>query len=185
MSKKNNQPITISTHNHENLHFAVGLNENGKIVRITLPQKSSDKAIGEITNHHPKFKLSDEHCETASKICDVYHGKDVDFDLEQLELNIGESTITTIFERDVILEVAKIPSGNVKTYKDIAESINSTAYRAVGTAIGKNPFPILVPCHRVIRSNGEVGGFRGGTSMKIEILENEGIKINKSKVVNL
>jgi methylated-DNA-[protein]-cysteine S-methyltransferase len=185
MSKKNNQTITISTHNHENLHFAVGLNENGKIVRITLPQKSSDKAIAEITHHHPKFKLSDEHCETANDICDIYHGKDVDFDLEQLELNIGESTITTIFERDVILEVAKIPCGNVKTYKDIAESINSTAYRAVGTAIGKNPFPILVPCHRVIRSNGEVGGFRGGTSMKIEILENEGIKINKSKVVNL
>ena len=89
----------------------------------------------------------------------------------------------TIFERDVILEVAKIPYGNVKTYKDIAESINSSAYRAVGTAIGKNPFPILVPCHRVIRSDGKVGGFRGGTSMKIEILENEGIKINKSKVL--
>ncbi len=84
-------------------------------------------------------------------ICDIYHGKDVDLDLEILEFNIGESTINSIFERDVIIEVAKIPRGSVKTYKEIAESINSSAYRAVGTAIGKNPFPILVPCHRVIR----------------------------------
>ena len=184
MSKKNDQTIIISTHNHENLHYAVGFNEKGKIIRIALPQKSSDKAISEITNFHPKFRLSKEHNETAKMICDIYHGKDMDLDLEILEFNIDESTINTIFERDVIIEVAKIPRGSVKTYKEIAESINSSAYRAVGTAIGKNPFPILVPCHRVIRSDGEVGDFRGGTSMKIEILENEGIKIDKSKVVD-
>jgi methylated-DNA-[protein]-cysteine S-methyltransferase len=183
MSKKHNQTITISTHNQENRYYAVGFNENGKIIRIALPQKSSDKAISEITNFHPKFRLSKEHSETARMICDIYNGKDVKLDLELLELNIGESTINTIFERDVILEVAKIPRGSFKTYKEIAESINSSAYRAVGTAIGKNPFPILVPCHRVIRSDGKVGDFRGGASMKIEILENEGIKIDKSNVI--
>ncbi|MGB8233684.1 MAG: MGMT family protein, partial [Methanobacterium sp.] len=56
--------------------------------------------------------------------------------------------------------------------------INCHAYRAVGTAIGKNPFPIVIPCHRVIRSDGKIGGFRGGTQMKVEILKNEGIKID-------
>jgi methylated-DNA-[protein]-cysteine S-methyltransferase len=79
----------------------------------------------------------------------------------------------------VIIEVAKIPYGTVKTYKEIAKSINSRAYRAVGTAIGKNPFPIVIPCHRVIRSDGKIGGFRGGTQMKVEILKKEGIKIEE------
>ncbi len=58
MSKKNDQTIIISTHNQENLYYAVGFNEKGKIIRIALPQKSSDKAISEITNFHPKFRLS-------------------------------------------------------------------------------------------------------------------------------
>ena len=93
MSKKNNQTITISTTTMKISHYAVGFNENGKIVRITLPQKSSDKAIAEITSHYPTFKLSNEYLETARKICDIYQGKEVDFDIEQLELNIGESTI--------------------------------------------------------------------------------------------
>jgi methylated-DNA-[protein]-cysteine S-methyltransferase len=184
MCEKNNTPIIISTHNDKNLHYAVGFNKNGKIVRISLPQKSANKAISEISNHHPKFRLSNKHNETARKICKIYHGKDEDKNLELLELDFYESTIQTTFERDVILEVSKIPYGKVKTYKEIAKSLNSTAYRAVGTAIGKNPFPILVPCHRVIRSDGKVGDFRGGSSMKIEILENEGIKIDKSKVVD-
>ena len=79
----------------------------------------------------------------------------------------------------MIIKVAKIPYGTVKTYKEIAKSINSRAYRAVGTAIGNNPFPIVIPCHRVIRSDGKIGGFRGGTSMKVEILKKEGIKIEE------
>ena len=85
---------------------------------------------------------------------------------------------------DVILEVAKIPYGNVSTYKEIAKLLDSHAYRAVGTAIGKNPFPILIPCHRVIRSDGKIGDFRGGTPMKVEILKNEGIKIDDLKLLD-
>ena len=187
MKKKNTCTIIISTHNHENLYYSVGFSENGKIVRIALPQKSEEEAISEISMHHPKFLVSDEYSETARTLCEMYHGKDVQFDIRLLELNIDESsseisTIKTPFERDVIVEVSKIPHGSVKTYKEIARSINSQAYRAVGTAISKNPFPILVPCHRVVRSDGKVGGFRGGTKMKVEILENEGIKIEALKL---
>ena len=176
----------ISTHNHENLYYAVGFSESGKIVRIALPQKSLNKAISEISLLYPKFCLSDEYSETARMLCEMYHGKDIHFDLDILELDIDESSCTTIktsFERDVIVEVSKIPHGSVKTYKEIARSINSQAYRAVGTAISKNPFPILVPCHRVVRSDGKVGGFRGGTQMKVEILENEGIKFHNLKLL--
>ena len=50
----------------------------------------------------------------------------------------------------MIIEVSKIPYGTIKTYKEIAKSLNSHAYRAVGTAIGKNPFPIVIPCHELL-----------------------------------
>ena len=190
MNNKKKKNVIISTYNHENLYFAVAFSENNKIVRIALPQNSLDDAISEISKYHPNYRLSDENKKTARKLCKIYHGEKINFDLEQLELDIDESsfersTLKTFFERDVILQVAKIPYGCVITYKEIAKSINSHAYRAVGTAIGKNPFPILIPCHRVIRSDGKVGGFGGGTPMKVEMLENEGIKIESLKIIEL
>ncbi len=180
MNKKIKKPIIISTHKNDNLYFAVGYSEKGKIIRIALPQKSEEDAIFEIAKYYPEFSVSDQYSETAEMLCNIYHGRDVKFNLEMLD--IGESTINTPFEIDVILEVAKIPHGSVRTYKEIAKLLDSHAYRAVGTAIGKNPFPILIPCHRVIRSDGKIGDFRGGTPMKVEILKNEGIKIDDLKL---
>jgi methylated-DNA-[protein]-cysteine S-methyltransferase len=187
MNEKEKNPITISTYNHEELYFAVGYSKNKKIVRISLPQKSLEDAIAEISKYHPNYSLTDKHNDTALKICQIYHGTNLDIKLDELELGLdlnksppSKTSIKTSFERDVIIEVAKIPYGIVKTYKEIAESLNSHAYRAVGTAIGNNPFPIIIPCHRVIRSDGKIGGFRGGTPMKVEILKNEGIKIKKN-----
>ena len=181
MNKKGKNPITISTLKNENLYFAVGYSERGKIIRIALPQKSEEDAIFEIAKYHPEFLVSDQYTETAKIICNMYYGREVKFDLEMIDF--GDSTINTSFEMDVILEVAKIPHGSVRTYKEIAKLLDSHAYRAVGTAIGKNPFPILIPCHRVIRSDGKIGDFRGGTPMKLEILENEGIKFHNLKLL--
>ena len=76
----------------------------------------------------------------------------------------------------------KIPYGEVKSYKQISEAINSRAYRAVGTAIGKNPLPLIIPCHRVVKSDLSVGGFFGGVEMKKVILQNEGIFIVNNKI---
>lgn len=175
----------ISTHKHDNMHFAVAYSKKGKIIRTTLPKKDINDAIKEITQYYPNFKLSDEHRETARKLSMMYQGEEVDFDLDKLDISDtenNESTITSSFERSVILEVAKIEKGQVKTYKEIAKSLNSKAYRAVGTAIGKNPFPIVIPCHRVIRSDGKIGGFRGGSKMKVKMLKNEGIIIDNFKI---
>lgn len=83
----------------------------------------------------------------------------------------------------MLLEVSKIPFGEVTTYKKISESLGTRGYRAVGTAIGKNPFPIIIPCHRVVKSDGCIGNYRGGVRMKREILKNEGIKIRNDKII--
>lgn len=79
----------------------------------------------------------------------------------------------------------KVPKGKTTTYKDIAEALNTKAYRAVGRAMNKNPYAPQVACHRVIKSNGKIGGFAGGTKKKIALLKKEGIKIKDRKVQNM
>ena len=76
----------------------------------------------------------------------------------------------------------KVPKGKVTTYKAIAKALNSKAYRAVGTAMNKNPYAPQVACHRVVNSDGKVGGFFSGTKKKIAMLKKEGIPIKKGKV---
>lgn len=80
----------------------------------------------------------------------------------------------TKFQEEVYNIVKKIPKGEVITYKEVAERIdNPKAFRAVGNALNKNKF-VGVPCHRVIKSNGDVGGYAWGTKNKSKLLKQEG-----------
>ncbi len=72
----------------------------------------------------------------------------------------------------------------ISTYSDIAKSLGSKAYRAVGNAMANNPHPISVPCHRIIRSDGSLGGYALGINKKIQLLKKEGILIKDNKVVD-
>jgi methylated-DNA-[protein]-cysteine S-methyltransferase len=187
---ENNTKIMISTYKYKNLYFAVGVSKAGKIVWIALPQENEKDAIAEILKqYHPdqniRFEVSSKYTDIAKKVCRVYNGENVKFHLDSLDLNVDKSkrsSIKTPFERDVLLEVAKIPYGEVRTYKQIGEEIGTKGYRAVGTAVGKNPFPIIIPCHRVVKSDLRIGEYRGGSEMKNEILKNEGIKIKGDKI---
>jgi len=89
------------------------------------------------------------------------------------------------FEKSVLREVRKIPFGKTASYKDIAKRTGKPlASRAVGRVLAKNPIPLVIACHRVIRSDGKPGGFSaaGGTPLKKKMLELEGIKIQASGV---
>lgn len=80
------------------------------------------------------------------------------------------------FQRKVLRAVSNIPCGQVRTYQFIAKQIgNPKAARAVGRALATNPFPIIIPCHRVICSDGKLGGYRGGVKMKQALLRKEGV----------
>ena len=84
----------------------------------------------------------------------------------------------TKFQLKVWNFLKKIPKGTVKTYSEVAEAIGKPlAVRAVANAIGKNPYPIRIPCHRVIRSDGSLGGYSGtgGVKKKKNLLKKEGI----------
>ena len=88
--------------------------------------------------------------------------------------------IGTDFQIKVWNAISKIPKGKVKTYKELARSIRKPkASRAVANACGKNPFPIKIPCHRVIRSDGRLGGYsgKGGIKTKRKLLRSEGVFI--------
>jgi methylated-DNA-[protein]-cysteine S-methyltransferase len=80
--------------------------------------------------------------------------------------------------------LSQIPKGKVTSYKEVAKALNSKSYRAVGGLIGRNPNAPEVPCHRVVTSDGLLGGYAFGVDKKIEILKNEGVTIRDGKVEN-
>ncbi len=92
--------------------------------------------------------------------------------------------MTTAFQNKVYALCKKIPKGKVTTYREIGNALGGKGqiYRAVGAALNKNPFVLQVPCHRVVNSNGFVGGFVHGTNKKIQLLKKEGIKIKNKKI---
>ncbi|UCG35835.1 MAG: MGMT family protein [Candidatus Omnitrophota bacterium] len=80
----------------------------------------------------------------------------------------------TEFEKKVLKEVAKIPLGQVRTYKWVAKKAGRPrAWRAVANALKKNPYPLLVPCHRVVKSSNDLGGYNLGRELKQELINLE------------
>lgn len=77
-----------------------------------------------------------------------------------------------------------IPEGCVVTYGDIAHALGTRAYQAVGNAMASNPNPIFVPCHRVVKANGEIGNYALGITKKIALLKSEGVITAQGKIVN-
>jgi len=78
----------------------------------------------------------------------------------------------------------EIPKGKVTTYKELAKKLKTKGYRAVGQIVGANPNAPEVPCHRVVRSDGGLGGYAFGIEKKIKILSTEGVKISDGKIVD-
>ncbi len=115
------------------------------------------------------------------KIQSFFNGNREDFSLEILDFSVCPP-----FQKLVIKTEATIPYGKVSTYKQIALHLEKpTASRAVANALAKNPFPIIIPCHRTIRSDGNISGYQGGNKMKKELLNMEGVGINSKLKINL
>ena len=122
-----------------------------KLVKKLDPLRPQDKAIIDV----------------VKQLREYFAGQRKEFDL-------ALSFTGTPFQKNVWKELSKIPFGETVSYKDIAQRIkNPKAVRAVGTANGRNPFCIIVPCHRVIAADGSIGGYGGGISVKKKLLELE------------
>lgn len=93
------------------------------------------------------------------------------------------------FAERVYEKLRNVPKGRVTTYKELAAALGTQAYRAVGTAMRCNPYAPDVPCHRVVKSDGSIGGFKGHQSgatieEKIKMLSEEGVTIENGYVVD-
>jgi len=107
----------------------------------------------------------------ALEINRFLHGEDISFGMDRLRLERCSP-----FQQQVLRFEHGVPRGRVTSYRRIAQELGKPrGARAVGGALAGNPFPILVPCHRAIRSDGSLGGFQGGPTMKRALLTLEGI----------
>ncbi|MBN1664948.1 MAG: methylated-DNA--[protein]-cysteine S-methyltransferase [Deltaproteobacteria bacterium] len=156
--------------------------DSGKplIKRIILPaeDRQEELLILKISPH--AVKGTDGVIEWLREAIRRYlDGEGVDLSLEYLDF-----AVCTAFQQKVLLWDRQIPRGMVATYGGLAEKINQPkGARAVGNAQARNPFPIIIPCHRVVRSDGALGGFGGGFKMKRNLLELEGVSFDASEKV--
>lgn len=141
------------------------------LAAMTLPQPSEAKALGQVPapdgEGAPPPGL--DPAALVDKLRRYFEGEAVTFD-EPLDPTVG-----TPFLRRVWAAAQAIPRGETRTYGDLARRAGSPhAARAVGQAMARNPWPIVVPCHRVVGSTGSLTGFAGGLAMKRQMLELEG-----------
>ena len=88
-------------------------------------------------------------------------------------------------EHRVYEKLLKVPKGKVTTYSELAKAVGlKNGQRAIGRIMNKNPFPVIVPCHRVILSNGKIGGYAWGENVKTNMLSKEGMKIKNGKILD-
>lgn len=135
------------------------IEENNFITQITNHKQDLKNAVLKETTN---IKLAKEW------LINYFNGKvtEVSFPVKQ---------VTTPFQKKVYEATTSIPFGSTLSYKEVAEKTGSPkAFRAVGTALGKNNLLILMPCHRVINTGGGMGGFGGGIDVKIKLLKHEG-----------
>jgi methylated-DNA-[protein]-cysteine S-methyltransferase len=88
-------------------------------------------------------------------------------------------------EHKVYKKLLEVPKGKVTTYSELAKSVGlKNGQRVIGRIMSKNPFPVVIPCHRVILSNGRIGGYAWGEKIKTNMLTKEGIQIKNGKILN-
>lgn len=88
-------------------------------------------------------------------------------------------------EHKVYKKLLEVPKGKVTTYSELAKSVGlKNGQRVIGRIMNKNPFPVVIPCHRVILSNGKIGGYAWGEKVKTNMLSKEGIKIKNGKIID-
>ena len=145
------------------------------LVKISFPRfYDTDETLEELAT-----KISPRVLEAPAQLDDVRRQLDRYFEgrLHEFDLRL-DWRLTEGFRKRAQQAIARIPYGKTRSYTEIARSAgNERAVRAAGTACGANPIPIVVPCHRVLRSGGALGGYGGGLPMKEGLLRMEGVGI--------
>ena len=150
--------------------FAARYSEKG-LVELDFPKVGrADLLVSQATRQRRPTKNFDWHKLTAAALKNILAGRDAK------KMPPLDWAGKTEFQKSVWRELLKIPAGKTKSYGEIAVAIGKPkAVRAVGSACGANPIPVLVPCHRILAANKKIGGFSGGLEWKRDLLAREGI----------
>jgi methylated-DNA-[protein]-cysteine S-methyltransferase len=142
------------------------------LVRVGLPAEGEDAVLDELARRVSARVLRaprDSVTRTRRQLDEYFEGRRRAFDVEL------DWRLTAGFRREVLRATARIPYGHTASYKQVAtQAGRPAAVRAAGTALATNPLPIVVPCHRVLRSGGGLGAYRGGPQAKAQLLSLEG-----------
>ncbi|HET7507289.1 MAG TPA: methylated-DNA--[protein]-cysteine S-methyltransferase [Solirubrobacterales bacterium] len=142
------------------------------LVRVGLPNQDSDELLVDLAERvSPRVLEAPDELDEVRRELDLYFdGKLDSFDLPlDWQLSGG-------FRRQVLRAINRIPYGQTRNYTEMARKAgNERAVRAAGSACGSNPIPLVVPCHRVLRTGGALGGYAGGLPMKEALLQLEGV----------
>jgi len=89
-------------------------------------------------------------------------------------------------EQKIYKKLLEVPKGQITTYGELAKAVGlKNGQRVVGKIMNKNPYPVIIPCHRVVMSTGKIGGYAFGENIKIKLLNDEGIQIKNGKILDL
>ncbi len=144
------------------------------LVRVEYPNHDFDEALEELAAKvSPRVLESPRSTEPVRRQLEEY------FAGARRSFTVGvDLSLVRGFTRKVLEQTARIPFGAVSTYREVATGAgNPRAVRAAGNALGSNPIPIVVPCHRVVRTGGGLGGYTGGLERKVKLLQLEGVTI--------
>jgi methylated-DNA-[protein]-cysteine S-methyltransferase len=142
------------------------------LVRIAYPGEGDDDVLAELAERvSPRVLLAPERTDAVRRELDEY------FDGERRKFSTPvDWSLVRGFAQGVLHATARVPFGETTTYRQVAEAAGSPrASRAAGNALGSNPIPIVVPCHRVLHSGGGLGGYTGGLARKRTLLTIEGV----------
>jgi O-6-methylguanine DNA methyltransferase len=147
----------------------------GKLIELDISNKTEYEIRKELMAQYPDAVNSDKPFRMTYLLLDRYlRGQKLDFDVEVDLSGQGE------FTRNILTELRKVPHGQVISYSKLAKNAGyRNAARAAGQACGRNPVAIIIPCHRVIREDGTIGGFGLGLNIKRRLLSIEGIVLKK------
>lgn len=141
--------------------FGISYNEKGEVNQLLFPNQTE-------STQATKEKSLQIHQQTQKTLTDYFAGKR-NSKIPKLDCHQG-----TLFQQKVWKILQTIPYGETRSYSWVAEQVgHPKAVRAVGTACGKNPIPIFIPCHRVLQSSGGLGGFAPGLNWKKSLLQLE------------
>ena len=142
------------------------------VVRVSYPERDVDVELEAMAR-----RVSPRILESASATDDVRRELDQYFAGRRRAFDLGvDLTLVQGFRRRILAATARIPFGSVRTYREVASRAgNERAVRAAGNALGSNPIPIVIPCHRVVRTGGGLGGYTGGLDRKRTLLQLEGV----------